>query len=348
MNAAKDFARMYMGMDAQLTTLGSVAVGRGPIGDIVTDTAGGGALVVTNYGHDSISFLDASQLVVEATVGVGGEPLSATVADDRVYVATTSASYDAVSVVDVDARAVTASYALDLGITDIAVSPDRKHVYVSRTGQGRADIAVIDVAADELNTIQIAAGPGVGAEVVRVSPDGQRLFAAVRDGRRDRLVTVDVEAARVVGVVPIDSPIRDIAVSPDGTFAYVLTADPRRGGLFVAVDTAEQFVTETAEIGGWPTQMVLGPDGTRAHIANRDHVAVLCALTHELIETVTVAGLPSCVATSPDGSRLYVADYDGVVTAMSAGPAVTLPTVQVMAIDVMSTPDVRELEPAAV
>jgi YVTN family beta-propeller protein len=337
---------MNTGLETDLALLGSIAVGRGAISDIAADTAGGSVLVTTNFGDNSVSLFDANAGMAHSTVAVGGEPIAAVVADDRVYVATTSADRDAVVIVDADAASAIAICPLDFSISGIAVSPDRKRVYVSRTGHDVADVAVLDIPTEKVSTIALATGAGVIAEAVRVSPDGQRLYAAICDGRGDRLIAVDTESKSVRATMRIGSPIRDIAISPDGAHAYVLVANPRRGGVIITVDTASTAIAETLEIGGWPTHMALSPEGTRAYIANRDHVTVVCTLTNEIVDSIIVGEQPSAVAASPDGGRLYVADYSGGITALAVAPSVTVPGMQAVAMGVFGVREVRELQAA--
>src|SRR3954468_19564341 len=73
--------------DPDAALVGTVAVRRGPIGGI----AAGHAVVVTNYGHDSVSFVNPGTMVVEQTIGVPGEPFAVVVSDDRAFVSTSSA-----------------------------------------------------------------------------------------------------------------------------------------------------------------------------------------------------------------------------------------------------------------
>ena len=323
-------------VDPDLVVLGAVDVGRGPIGDIAAD---GTTLVVTNSGDNSVSVIDADTLTVESTVTVTGEPFATAAIDDRAYVSTASASYDSVSVVDTDAKAVIASYPLAFSVTGVAVSPDGKRVFAGRSGRDQADIAVIDITSDRVGTIDLAGGAGINVDAVRVSPSGKRVYAATSDVRGSRLVVVDAETARAIGAVMIGSPIRDLALSPDGSIAYVLSCDPVHGGIVNVIDLTTHAITGTAGIGGSPMQMTLSADGARAYIVDHDDVAVLCTVTNEVVDAITVGAQPSCVAVSPTGDRLYVADYAGVVTALSVDS-------QFIATDVLAVPDLRELRPA--
>jgi DNA-binding beta-propeller fold protein YncE len=237
-------------------------------------------------------------------VAVGGEPVGVAVADNRVYVATTSSGCDSVVVVDADARSAIAVCPLAYSISGIAVSPDRKRVYVSRTGDHVADVAVIDVVTEKISTIRLATGPGVIAETVRISPDGQRLYAAICDQRGDSLITAETETKRVRAALRMRSPIRDIAVSPDGKLAYVLVANPRRGGVVKTVDTTSNRIVETLEIGGWPTHLALSPEGTVA-VGATDSVTTL-----SVAPTATVPGVQAMamhVLAAPTARELQAA-----------------------------------------
>jgi YVTN family beta-propeller protein len=306
-------------VDPDVTPIGTVAVRRGPIGDIGV----GQSVVVTNYGDDSVSFVNADTLEVQTTIAVPGEPFAAVVSDDRAYVSTSSTSHDAVSVIDTNTATIIATYELAFGVTALAVSPDGKRVYAGRNGVEHVDVAVIDITAERVGTIDIATGAGIGVDAIAVDPTGKRLYVATTDARGSQLVVVDAETARVDRKVWVGSPIRDFAFA-DGT-AYVLTSDRTRGGAVSVIDMSTNRITDTIELGiGSPTQMTLSPDKTRAYIVDYDHVAVLCTLTHEVVNTVTVDARPSCVTVNDDGGRLYVADYAGEVSAFSVDSTMPL------------------------
>jgi YVTN family beta-propeller protein len=326
-------------VDPDVAPVGTVAVRRGPIGDI----AAGASVIVTNYGDDSVSFLNPETLVVEDTIAVPGEPFAAVVSDDRAFVSTSSASYDAVSVIDTNTRTVIATYPLAFGVTAVAVSPDGKRVYAGRNGRDHVDVAVIDTTAERVGTIDIATGAGIGVDAIAVDPTGKRLYVATTDARGSQLVVVDAETARVDRKLWVGSPIRDLAFA-DGT-AYVLTSDRVRGGAVSVIDMSSNRITDTIDLGiGAPTQMTLSTDKTRAYVVDYDHVAVLCTLTHEVVNNVTVDARPSCVAVNFDGGRLYVADYAGEVNAFSIASTLPLLYSQLVATDAIALP--VELAPA--
>jgi DNA-binding beta-propeller fold protein YncE len=333
-----------VGADSEFAELGKLAVGRGPIGDVAV-FPGGRTLAVTNYTDGSVAIIDADRLAVRAIGILDGEPVATAAAGKRVYVGTTSERYDSVSVIDVDSERVVANYPLDLCITALAASRDGRRVFAARAGRDRGDLAIIDTRTGVVGAINLAVGPSVVVDVMRVSPDGRLLYAAVSDAYGSDLWVIDA-AARVLKTVAIGSPIRDLAVSPDGGTAYALVCHPRHGAWLDVVDTRTGRTVATVEIGGFPTQLALSPDGTRAYVIDRADVLVLCTVTEEIVGTIAAEVVPSCVVASPDGGRLYIADYAGGVRVVGVAPAKTVPLFQAMAVQLPTMPKVRELEPA--
>jgi len=314
-------------IDPDISLARAVAVGHGPIADIAVD-GDGTAVVVTNYAAGSVTVLNPTTLAVEGHVAVTGEPFAAAATEDRAYVAGASASYDAVSVIDTNTKAVIAEYPLAFTVPALTVSPDGKRVFAARVGRGAVDVAVIDTTAERVGTIDIATGPGIGVDAVRVDSTGRRLYVATTDAHGGRLVVVDTETARLVRTVAIGSPIRDFVLGSDKT-GYLLTT-----GAVQVVDLTAGKVTSGVEIGGAPTQMVLGADGTRAYVVDGDQVAVLCTLTSQVVDRLDVGAQPSGVAVSRDGSRVYISDYAGGVTMFAV--AITTPMLYAPAPELMA------------
>ena len=134
-----------------------IPVNNGPISGIAT-SPDGSRLMVTNYGHNSVSIIDTDSCRVVETVAGVDEPFAIAVggpegiAADRAYVSSVSTAYDSIEVIDVFTNTVVASHRLALSVSDLAVSADGKYVYASRNGAGSADVVVMDT----------ATGPGRG------------------------------------------------------------------------------------------------------------------------------------------------------------------------------------------
>lgn len=305
-----------------------LAVSSGPVGDIA---AGDGVVVMANAGDDSVSVLDAATLAVVATIAVQGEPLAVAVANDRAYVGIAASSHDAISVIDLDNKTVIKTYPVASGVTALAVSPDGKRVYAGRSAQDTVDIAVIDVTAERVGTVEVGRAPTANIDALRVDPNGKRLYLGVTDVSGSRLIVVDAETSLVSRVVPIGSPIRDIAYAGDAI--YMLTSDRAVGGAVHVVDLATTRVTDTANLGGAPTQLVMSSDQSRAYIVDYDRVAVLCTLSLEVVDSLKVDARPSCVTQGGDGSRLYIADYAGGLSVFSVESSIAALYSQFLATD---------------
>lgn len=209
-------------------------------------------------------------------------------------------------------------------------------------------VEVIDLA--ELSDL----APSTTTQCVRVSPDGARLYVATNGPAGGQLVVIaereqsgdegrarwrrkkakksgqsrdtpdqtgdqtgDQPGWRVVETLQIGLPIRDVALSSDGSVAYVASCCPEYGAVVDVIDTSADKIAGTCkidEISGNVTGLTLSGDGARAYLIGGDGVTVLCTLTHEVIGTIGIEGHPSCAAESPDGKQLYIADYSGAVT----------------------------------
>ncbi|MEY8014899.1 YncE family protein [Mycobacterium servetii] len=306
-----------------------IGVNNGPIGGIAA-TPDGSRLLVTNYGDDSVSVVDAATCRVTGTfAGMGEASAIAAAGPDagRAYVRTATTAYDAIAIIDLATHTVVASHRLAHSVSDLVVSPDGARVYAGRTGAGVADVAVLDTTTGAVETVDLtAAVHTVGAadawaptvDRLRLSPDGVHLYVAAGG----RLVVVETGArsgdgARTVDTLDIGLPIRDVALSPDGTLAYVLSSAPELGAVIDVVDTRTRRITGTRKLGeitGVVTGLTLSGDGDRAYLVSDEGITVLCTLTQDVLGSVGVADQPSCVVESPDGTYLYIAEYSGAIT----------------------------------
>jgi len=313
-----------------------IAVRNGPISGIAT-SPDGTRLMVTNYGHDSVSVIDTDNRRVVGTVADINEPFAIALGGrdaHRAYVSTVSTAYDSIAVIDMSANTVVATHALALCVSDLAVSPDGKYVYASRNGAGSADLAVVDATTGMIGAIELANAPGTTTECVRVDCDGGRLYVATNGPAGGQLVVMATSAQpgahnglRVIDAIEIGMPVRGVALSPNGAVAYAASCAPELGAVIDVIDTRTNKITATrklAEIAGIVTGLTLSPDGDRAYLVSDDGITVLCTLTHDVIGTIAVANQPSCVVESPDGKYLYIADYSGVVTVAPVASIVAL------------------------
>jgi DNA-binding beta-propeller fold protein YncE len=302
---------------------GEINAGRGAVSGMAI-SPGGDVLMTTHYGDDSVSLIDTAKGAVALTVVDVEESFALAMSGNRAYVGSVSAEHDSVLAFDIDSDEIVAEYPVAFNVTDLAVSPNGRHLYVGRTDVDGADVAILDTKTGKQDSVRIAVTAGTTTECVRVSPEGRRLYVAANGSSTAQLVMVDAVQKRVLNAVEIGSPIRDIALSPDGATAYVGSAGPDFGTVLDIIDTRTSTITATHKIGdvaGLLAQLTVSRDGERAYLVGDQGVTVLSTATQDVIGSIAVDGDPSCAIESPDGKRLYIADYAGTVTVLTIAVA---------------------------
>lgn len=145
----------------------------------------------------------------------------------------------------------------------------------------------------------------------------------------------------VVSTIGLGGTSTGVAISPDGTKAYVGMKDANS---VKVVDVATDTITTTIPVGQYPFGIAFAPDGTKAYVANIDSntVSVIDVASDTVAQTIAVSGGPRGVAVSPDGTKLYVANMwsttMSVINTATATVTATL-TVGSQPVSVAFTPD---------
>ncbi|CAN7469120.1 YncE family protein [Pseudomonas sp. LjRoot277] len=117
--------------------------------------------------------------------------------------------------------------------------------------------------------------------------------------------TVTVTGLGPVGSIPVGKEPFGIAVSPDGTRAYVSNWSSHTVSV---IDTATHRVLTHIPVGNRPWGVTVSPDDARAYVCNfgSHTVSVIDTATNQVLTTIPVGNSPYGIAVSPDGSRAYV------------------------------------------
>jgi YVTN family beta-propeller protein len=108
---------------------------------------------------------------------------------------------------------------------------------------------------------------------------------------------------------PVGSSAWALALSPDGSLAYVTDSDL---DVLHVVETATGTVLDSIPVGAMPLGVVVSPDGTRGYVAAYGDraVSVVDLVVGATIATVPLAQGAEEVAVSPDGATVYAVGYD--------------------------------------
>ncbi|HUZ92181.1 MAG TPA: YncE family protein [Methylocella sp.] len=149
------------------------------------------------------------------------------------------------------------------------------------------------------------------AGILSALPAEAAPFAYVANTGTNNVSVIDTATNEVETTIGVGFGPEAIAVTPDGSRAYVVGGDPGSG--FVAViDTASNTVVAVIPVGALPHGVAVTPDGKHAYVTNffSESVSVIDTATNMVLATVhltTFANTPISVAVTPDGKYAYVA-----------------------------------------
>ncbi|MFC8174298.1 YncE family protein [Streptomyces sp. NPDC057325] len=259
----------------------SPAAGSPAPGPAATAPPAPGTLLVTDFGSDTVTFVDPVRGAT-GSVEVGTAPYGVALgADGRAWVATA----EGVAVVDTAAR------------KRLALIPYRTDTGPVTTGEYR--------------------GGGMG---IALAPDGRRAYVGVNaPGGNGALEVVDTAALRVTDAVPVGRRPFDVDVSRDGTEVYA-TGHDSFDVTVVAAGTLESRRVEVAPygteggLGSWlkphyaavrPSdgKLLLPFEGERLAVVDprtgRTEIEPMTARTHQHGVAVTAGGTLLVVGTGP-------------------------------------------------
>ncbi len=110
---------------------------------------------------------------------------------------------------------------------------------------------------------------------------------------------IDTATNTVVATIPVGSNFLGVAITPDGTRAYVTNEE--FSNTVSVIDTATNTVVATIPVGGTPVGAAITPDGTRAYVTNMtsNTISVIDTETNTVVATIPVGLAPFGVAITP-------------------------------------------------
>jgi YVTN family beta-propeller protein len=151
---------------------------------------------------------------------------------------------------------------------------------------------------------------------VTVTPDGTKVY--VTNSGSNTVSVIDASNNKVTATINLGSPAHGgqpegVAVTPDGTKVYVVNF----GGYYdydtvSVIDTTNNTVIATVNVGAWPEGIAINPKGTMVYVTNSysNTVSVIDAATNTVTATVPVGNYPFGVSVTPDGMKVYVGNVN--------------------------------------
>lgn len=146
---------------------------------------------------------------------------------------------------------------------------------------------------------------------------------------------LDIATNNITAIVNVGKLPLGIAVSPDGTKAYVVNFLDQSVSV---IDTGTNVVTATVNnVGVSPVEIVVSPDGTKAYVVNEDgNVSVIDTASNTVTIIVNVGNIPgpgeitASIAANPDGKAVYVGNQNtNTVSVIDTASNVVMATVNI-------------------
>jgi hypothetical protein len=233
-------------------------------------------------------------------------------------------------------------------VPTMSVEPNTKIMYVAATEHATVEairLSTRKVIGRPIRLTSRASG-FFGAPQLTYSRSGSRLYVLYSLGstRHSWLTVINTKTGRKVGTVRLLGFVtvnsEDLAVAPDGTFAYVVSELPRTGEtvcyLSVVHIGAKVSTVRRVSIGG-ADAIAEASSGRSAYVAGADYganeVGQLTAIptaTNEPSSPLTVAeDTPTWVSISPDSSTAYVEEVNDMVYPVNLTTNVVEPAIPV-------------------
>jgi len=327
---------------APFSVIATINVDTHPFG--VTASPDGHTIWVANSGglldnSNTVTVINADTLTEESpkiTVGLFPEDIAFTSDGHQAFV--TNSTDGTVSVIDAPSRHVTDTVSLaPLPMQfpfGIVVAPNDRKVFVT-SGAGEFDGSDLNVAVlgrHAHSSVSLSNGielPGLtGRPALRGVANALLVPRAVGEGGEPKLVSIGIGSESVRREITLTGNTgfpNDMAVTPDGAFAYVSLFDfsGGTGGVWV-VDLAS-FTTVTVIPTGDSHTFGVGitPDGRFVFVTNlaQNTVSVIDTVTNTIVATVAVGQAPNDVAVTLDGTKAFVTNQNDTTVSVLTIPA---------------------------
>lgn len=264
--------------------------------------------------YNGIAVIDTLNFTMASEIRMASIPVEVRVdrSGTRAYTVNVDASGKEcvdISIIDAVTGSIIGSITPGDPVRSIAIDEHGKMVYAA----GLDNLTVIDVRTGKvLSRVKLDdIMPDTVVMDMAISPDRERLYmASISRNNTGNILVADTGDLRPISVISLQALPTSIAISLDGTHAYVACYG-KDGilppGKMVIVDTVRNREVCMIDTGASPNDIAISPDGKRAYVANTgsDNVSVIDTKANVVISTIRVAN-PGGVEVSADGQSIYV------------------------------------------
>lgn len=177
---------------------------------------------------------------------------------------------------------------------------------------------ITNSAGDDVTVVDVATHKPIGRIVVGARPHGiavpasqDLVLVSIEGNDPGELVWIDPYTDKVIRRMNIGPAPNQLAVTPDGKFAYIPASD----GYYEVVDVTKAKMVERIFTGGRPHNTLCSADGKRMYLApmgNPKRVTIVDVATHKPIGVIPFSNVVRPVALTNDEKYLF-AEVDGLV-----------------------------------
>ena len=174
-----------------------------------------------------------------------------------------------------------------------------------------AVVSVDRIASPGFRDVIVTTGPEVVTFVNGFEVRTRAPFLYISNIKSNSVSVVDSSTDSIVSTIPVGSPPEEIAVSPDGSKAYVTIGTFCTAGLVKVIDTSSNTVvgTITSGLGTFSRGIAISPDGTKGLVGNvcSNSVSVLDLASSTVVATIAGINRPIGIVYSRDGTKAFIA-----------------------------------------
>jgi YVTN family beta-propeller protein len=249
----------------------------------------------------TVEIIDAVTKQITASVGTqyyypGAGRLRLSPDGTKAYVASGTSQILSVDTVAQSATVISLGH----NVQDLAISPDGKRAYLVQPYEEResTEILVMDTLTNNVvATINVQFFPDTSDSFIAgvFSPDGRFLY--LPEDYDGSILVIDTSTNVIAGTIRDDLVPKDIAISPDGHFAYISHSGIGTNAISV-IDLAARSVAASIALPHASRRLALTTDGSRLFAVNPDacSVTVVDTASCAVLTTIAVNESPNAIA----------------------------------------------------